>query len=466
MNSLHTEAPSALQPAAAVDGNSVCASGACTRADVQALAVIALAWLATRLILFFSYAPGIDPDGETYLQLARQIATLNFSDYNGQRTPAYPMLLLATGNSPLLIWIIQAFMSLGAAILLFLMTRTHGGGKRLALGVALSYLLVLNTLFYESAVLTETASAFLLVLVTYLFLKAVRNGMTLLSATGLGLAVATLILTRPQYIFMIPLLALLVAFLCNRRWIVLLAFLLTSAVPVAGWMNFNKQQIGHFSLTSLLGYNLSNHTGAFMELASDEHALFRDIYVKYRDEKIRETGFHQMTIFRARDELKQVSGLDEVALSARFQRISVELITQNPQRYAISVAKAWASFWAVPRYGQRQNITTGGLAAALDWIWKIEHPLLRLLNAIFLVSSALMAVQILRCRKQGIARFAAPAFMASVVLATSVVQALAEYGENPRYFIPSQPLVIAATALALMVLARTVRRQPVEKETA
>lgn len=466
MKSPQNEARSILQYAAAIDDSNASSGGACTRVDAWAMAVIVAVWLLTRLILFFSYSPAIDPDGETYLLLARQIANLDFADYNGQRTPAYPILLLATGNSPLLIWIIQSFMSLGAAILLFLMGRAQGSSKRLAMGIALSYLLILNTLFYESAVLTETASAFLLVLVTYLFLKTTSNGMTLISVAGLGVAVATLILTRPQYIFMIPLLGLLAAFLCNRRWLVVLVFLVSSGLPVAGWMNFNKTHIGHFSLTSLLGYNLSNHTGAFMELASDEHALFRDIYVKYRDEKIRETGLHQMTIFRARDELKQASGLDEVALSSRFQRISVELITQYPLRYAVSVTKAWASFWAVPRYGQRQNITSNSVGTALDWIWMIEHPLLRLLNAFFLVSSALLAIQMLRYRKRGIARFAAPAFMAAVVLATSVVQALAEYGENPRYFIPSQPLVIAATALALMVLVQTFRRQPVEKEAA
>lgn len=434
--------------------------------DANALLSIALVWLITRLFLFFAYSPGIDPDSETYLLLARQIAHLDFTDYNGQRTPGYPVLLLATGSNPALIWIIQSFLSLGSATLLFLMARTQESSKELALAISLTYLLVLNTLFYEAAVLTETASAFLLVLVTYLFLKAVRNGTTLTLAISLGLAVATLILTRPQYIFMIPLIGMLTACLHYRNWVAVLAFLLISSLPVAGWMSFNKQQIGHFSLTSLLGYNLSNHTGAFMELASDEHALFRDIYVKYRDEKIRETGFHHMTIFRARDELKQASGLDEVELSSRFQRISVELIAQNPQRYALSVARAWASFWAVPRYGQRQNIKNSGLADALDWLWKIEHPLLRLLNAIFLLSSTLLAIQMVRHRKQGIAKFAAPAFMTTVVVATSVVQALAEYGENPRYFIPSQPLVIAATALAILALVQTYRRQPVEKDTA
>jgi hypothetical protein len=261
---------------------------------------------------------------------------------------------------------------------------------------------------------------------------------------------------------MIPLIALFALFTQNRKWIAVLAFLLTSSLPVLGWMNFNKQHIGHFSLTSLLGYNLSNHTGAFMEMASDEHALFRDIYVKYRDEKIRETGSHQMTIFRARNELKRASGLNEVELSSRFQRISMELIAKHPQRYLLSVVKAWASFWAVPRYGQTQNIKYISLAKTLDWIWKVEHPLLRLVNTTFLLSSALLTIQILRQRKQGITDFAAPAFMAIIVLATSIVQALAEYGENPRYFIPSQPLVIAATAMALQVLLQKYRRQPME----
>lgn len=461
MNSPRTEQPSGPPPIASGHPDKTS-----TWPDTDALVSIALVWLITRLCLFFTYSPGIDPDSETYLLLAQQIAHLDFTDYNGQRTPGYPMLLLATGNNPTLIWVIQSFLSLGSATLLFLMARTQGSTRALALGIALTYLLVLNTLFYEAAVLTETASTFLLLLVTYLFLKAVRNGIRPTSAIALGLSVAALILTRPQYIFMIPLIGMLAACLHGRNWMAVLAFLLTSTLPVTGWMNFNKHQIGHFSLTSLLGYNLSNHTGAFMELASDEHALFRDIYVKYRDEKIRETGFHHMTIFRAREELKQASGLDEVELSSRFQRISVELIAQNPQRYALSVAKAWASFWAVPRYGQRQNIKNNGLADALDWVWKIEHPLLRLLNAMFLLSSALLAFQMLRHRKQGIAKFAAPAFMTTVVLATSVVQALAEYGENPRYFIPSQPLVIAATALALLVLVQTYRRQPVEKDTA
>lgn len=466
MNSLHNDARSCNPPAGNLLPGGASTPHASIRSETAALAVIAVVWLISRVGLFLSYSPSIDPDSETYLLLARQLATLEFAEYNGQRTPGYPILLLAMGSNPLAIWIIQSLMSLGTATLLFAMARAQGGPRALALGIGLTYLLVLNTLFYESAVLTETTSASLLVAVTYLFLQAVRQGMSATLATGLGMTVTALILTRPQYIFMIPLIGLLAACLRGRRWLAVLAFLITSSLPVVGWMNFNKQQIGHFSLTSLLGYNLSNHTGAFMEKASEEHALFRDIYVKYRDEKIRETGGHQMTIFRARDELKKASGLDEVGLSARFQRISVELIGQNPLRYAESVARAWASFWAVPRYGQRQNIHGSTLATALDWIWTVQHPLLRLLNAVFLISSALLAIQMLRCWKHGVAYFAAPAFMATVILATSVVQALAEYGENPRYFIPSQPLVIAATALALLVLVQTYRRQPVEKVTA
>ena len=95
----------------------------------------------------------------------------------------------------------------------------------------------------------------------------------------------------------------------------------------------------------------------------------------------------------------------------------------------------------------------------LDGIGKIPHALLRLLNVVFLLASLLMLFCVFRRRRSGLGEFLAPAFMATVVLATSVVQALAEYGENPRYFIPSQPLVIACTAMALAAFVHSFRGQ-------
>jgi 4-amino-4-deoxy-L-arabinose transferase-like glycosyltransferase len=430
------------------------------RSDRLAGAIIVVVWLVTRAALACVYLPVTTLDSETYLQLAAQLGHLHFLDYVGQRTPGYPLLLMAVESHFTVLWFLQACLSLVAALLMFRIVRGNGGAWGLAIGVALTYLLALNTLFYEAAVLTETLSAFLLVLVSYLFLGAVRTGMTLRASVGIGLAVALLALTRPAYVFMVPLLGLLLCFARGRyRLAQVVVFVVVAGLPVGGWMAFNKAQIGHFSLTSLLGYNLSNHTGAFMEKAADEHALFRDIYLKYRKIKMQATGSHPMTVFWARDELKQASGLGEVELSARFQRISVELIARHPDLYLSSVVKAWASFWAVPRFGQEDVLGPPAVKIWLDGIGKIQHALLRLLNMVFLLSSLLMLFCVFRRRRSGLGEFLAPAFMATVVLATSVVQALAEYGENPRYFIPSQPLVIACTAMALAAFVHSFRGQ-------
>ena len=428
------------------------------RSDLLAGAIIFAVWLVTRAALACVYSPETAPDSGTYLELARQIGQLDFSDYIGQRTPGYPLLLMAVGSRFTMIWFLQACLSMAASLLLFCTVRGNGGAWGLAIGVALAYLLLFNTLFYEAAVITETLSAFLLVLTSYLFLRAVQRGVTLRSSVGIGLVVAALVLTRPQYIFMVPLLGLLLCCARGRQRITqAVIFLVVASLPIGGWMAFNKQHIGHFSLTSLLGYNLSNHTGAFMEKAADEHALFRDIYLKYRDRKMQQSGSHPMTIFSAKQELRQASGLGEVELSARFQRISVELIARYPELYLWSVAKAWASFWAVPRSEQQEVLNSPAVKRWLDGIGKVEHVLLRLLNVVFLLSSLLMLFCALRLRRSGLGEFVAPAFMATVVLATSVVQALAEYGENPRYFIPSQPLVIAGTALALLAFVHLFR---------
>jgi|APEBP8051073302_1049394.scaffolds.fasta_scaffold02321_2 4-amino-4-deoxy-L-arabinose transferase-like glycosyltransferase len=430
------------------------------RLDMRAGTIIVVVWLVTRAALACVYLPVTTLDSETYLQLAAQLGHLDFSDYIGQRTPGYPLLLMAVGSHFTMLWFLQACLSLVAALLMFRIVRGSGGTSGLAIGVALIYLLALNTIFYEAAVLTETLSAFLLVLVSYLFLRAVRVGMTLRSSAGIGLAVALLALTRPAYVFMVPLLGLLMCFARGRhRLAQVVVFLVVAGLPVGGWMAFNKAQIGHFSLTSLLGYNLSNHTGAFMEKAADEHALYRDIYLKHREIKMQASGSHPMTVFWAREELKQASGLGEVELSARFQRISGELIAQYPGLYLSSVVKAWASFWAVPRFGQDDVLGPPAVKNWLDGIGNIQHALLRLLNVVFLLSSLLMVFCVFRRRRSGLGEFLPPAFMATVVLATSVVQALAEYGENPRYFIPSQPLVIACTAMALAAFVHSFRGQ-------
>lgn len=146
------------------------------RSDRLAGAIIVVVWLVTRAALACVYLPVTTLDSETYLQLAAQLGHLHFLDYVGQRTPGYPLLLMAVESHFTMLWFLQACLSLVAALLMFRIVRGNGGAWGLAIGVALTYLLALNTLFYEAAVLTETLSAFLLVLVSYLFLGPFGRG--------------------------------------------------------------------------------------------------------------------------------------------------------------------------------------------------------------------------------------------------------------------------------------------------
>lgn len=406
-------------------------------------------WAASRLLLLY-YAPTINPDTGTYQLLADQIAGLDFSAYNGQRTPVYPLLILLAGNDYFVLWLFQSCMGLATALLVCLLVREHGLDRRWALAAGLVSLTALNLLFFEAAVFTETASAFLLAATTYLFIRFTRRGPGAQAATALGGLAALLVLTRPQYIFLIPLLPLLVILLRGRRdWLLALVLFVAASAPVVGWMAFNKQQVGYFTLTTLLGYNLSNHSGAFMEEAPEKYAQVRDIYLKYRQQKLAQTGSHHMTVFWAREELLGRTGLSEVELSRQLQRLSFELIRDHPGRYLRSVAKAWASFWAVPNYWELNKLKSRGLANALQGAWALQHPFFRAFNLIFVVASGLLFWQFLRRPTMARKKLAVPLILSCIVIGVSLVQALVEYGDNPRYYIPNQPLVVAGVLIAV-----------------
>ena len=103
-------------------------------------------------------------------------------------------------------------------------------------------------------------------------------------------------------------------------------------------------------------------------------------------------------------------------------------------------------------------------AAALDEWWRAATLSLRIPEGPRSRATALaewhpVAGVAVALKIASVGEFLPPAFMATVVLGTSVVQALAEYGENPRYFIPSQPLVIACTAMALAAFVHSFRGQ-------
>jgi hypothetical protein len=167
-----------------------------------------------------------------------------------------------------------------------------------------------------------------------------------------------------------------------------------------------------------------------------------------------------MTIFLAREELQSTTGLSDVELSREFAKLSVGLFLDNPGLYLRSVGKAWFSFWAVPNYWNLENFRTPALARAVESVWQVEKWLLRIGYLAFVII-ALPTLWIAWVRKRGVDRgWHWTAVLVGIVLSASLLQALLEYGENPRYAIPTQSIAMAALVMFLFLGPRLARKAP------
>jgi hypothetical protein len=137
--------------------------------------------------------------------------------------------------------------------------------------------------------------------------------------------------------------------------------------------------------------------------------------------------------------MQRRTGLSMAQLSSELARISVALFLEHPLLYLRSVAEQWLGFWAVPRYWRPSLFRSTGIRRTVTQAWRVEHWFLRGVNLIFLVSCVPLLLRARRGRNAPpIARLFGT--VALLVLSTSIVQALFEFG-NTRYSIPTQALV-------------------------
>jgi 4-amino-4-deoxy-L-arabinose transferase-like glycosyltransferase len=359
--------------------------------------------------------------------------------------------LVAVGVSHLaVIQILQALLGIGITLLLFRITYLRHHNLRSAFLVGLSYSLCLHLLFFESLILSETLSAFLLLLSLLIVQKVLmatepKPGLTLLAGLVTGLA----ILTRPLMVFLIPVYVIVLWLrpARSRRMARVGAFLVTSLLCVIGWCLVNLHFLNYFGLTILTGFNLSNHSGRFIELAPERYATVREIYLQYREAEIAKTQSHAMTIWMAMPELQRRTGMSQAELSREFTQLSLYLFIHHPTRYLNSVRLAARNFWLPFNYwgdnGFRAHLP-GGIVSLAHLVWEEERPCLSVVNTLFILL-VLWAVLAWLSRR----RILYPhidRLVSVVIVVACISQALLEYGENYRYIIPFQPLVIMVVA--------------------
>ena len=177
------------------------------RALLLLIAVAVLARLSMPVI-YDQRSEYVGGDTPLYLQTARQIWTLDFSEYEGVRPPGYPLLILLGGSNPAAIWFIQSLRAIATTLLVYLTGRAAGLRSTFAVVMSLGFTLFLSHLFFESSIITETFTTFLTVLAAYLAVKVVKNpnaSLWLLFALAAILAFSALV--RPLNLVLVMLLA-------------------------------------------------------------------------------------------------------------------------------------------------------------------------------------------------------------------------------------------------------------------
>jgi hypothetical protein len=219
-----------------------------------------------------------------------------------------------------------------------------------------------------------------------------------------------------------------------------IAFGIGPVLILGGWLNWMRATYGMTSPTSMTGYHLVQHTGEYFEYLPDEVAPIRDTYLKYRDARIAERGVQTNAIWDAIPEMTEASGLNFFSLSAELQRLSLRLIAQHPGLYLANVIEGWLDFWKAPVYWDRESVAAGWVGSLIAGWAVIGRGLTLAANAVFLLASAVGVVSMRWRRRLGIDRVAWVA--GGLVWLSSIVQTLVDHGDNPRFLVPLQAVVV------------------------
>ena len=399
-----------------------------------------------RLVLWGAYSPVRYSDTGSYRRLAVSVEN-GFQKYDGTRTPGYPAFLALVGESDEAAWLAQMALGTVTTMLFFALGLLISQRAWFGTLVALAHTLNLGQLFFEANLITEAVATFWVLLTlggTALWIQRPERRSWVLAAL-LGLTAGLATLTRPLFIILPPWTALFLALSIRERrvkidWFRGALFLVPALLLILVWMNFINQRFNVFSMTTLTGYHLIQHTGHYFELVPDKYASLRDTYLAFRADQIAAQGTQTNAIWEAIPAMQKATGWSFYDLSRRLTGISIDLILAHPELYLRNVLKGWWFFWRAPVYWRAEALQNPGLVPLVQSLILGQAGLLFVSNLVFVVTSPL-ALAWPRLRKMW--RLSASHwYLAGTVWAASVLQTLLDHGDNPRFLVPLQSVVV------------------------
>jgi hypothetical protein len=413
--------------------------------------------LVERVGLALFTQPASFGDTPTYFRLGRTLMSGGLAGYDGTRVPVYPLLAGLLGGDGDSIRLVQLLIGWVTSLMLFYLMFALTENVALGFATGMLYNLTAGLVLFENNLLSETLTMALVIacLAGFARVRTQPAGTSrLVAVVGLGLLASLAGLTRTLFFLLPPLMLPFIAAMehdWQGRLRLAVAFSAAPILLLGGWIAFIYSHYDMLSPTTMGGYHLVQHTGVFFEHLPDEEAVIRDTYLAVRDARLAERGSQTNAIWDAIPLLTERTGLSFFALSAKLQSLSWWLIRHYPGLYLGSVVDGWIDFWKAPVYWQRDLFSVGWQRFITLWAWA-GRGLSLLANAAFLMlSSAYVVVGGVRRQLRPPAEVGLAAIL---VLLASVVQTLVDHGDNPRFLVPLQMVVIIVVIWAAWALRR------------
>lgn len=308
-----------------------------------------------RLVVFFLTNPVICPDTQSYIDLAKNIVSFDFSGFNGLRTPGYSLILILSGFNLKITVLIQMFFGIAISYLITNIVYEFTKREYISLLASILYSIFVPFLFFELTILSETTAAFFILLSFWGYIKLLKNkDRYLMRFLLIGICTLLAVLTRPVYLVMAPLYAVyfILGFKANKikngqSIKYMTVFALPILIGVLGWSYVNLKYNDTFSFATGRGFAAMEMAGEYIECASDDYPYntIKEVYIRERDNNIRNGAPHIDTIWGITDEIQEKTGFSYNELSKEVRKMCTQVMLENPNIYIKSVIRSMKNFW-------------------------------------------------------------------------------------------------------------------------
>lgn len=384
--------------------------------------------------IFYSNV-SIFTDTEGFTDLANYISSLSLEGYHGLRSPGYPLILSILGRKLYLVVFLQFILGLISSVLWFKTFLNFNLSMKISFLGAIFIGSFLNVLFFETAILVESLVLFIITLIVYLFSINIFEKPSIKKYLLLSLLFGFLVLVKPFYAFL-PFLFVFINLIKHftfKKFMFNFLLVAFSLLSYFGWSYVNKLNTGYFAPTSYYGLTNAQTCVYFAEKTPKEWNWISEIYVEYREKSIKENKEVAMAIWYAYED----NAYDKYNLT--FNEFSEKLgifakiaIKQNPGEYIYQIiCRSWFDFWKPALYWEYDQFNFKYVNKVFIGVWYFQSVIIILFEIAFLI---IFCINIFNFIKVKI--ITNQLVLSSIVLATSILQAIVTYGTNDRYSFP------------------------------